>query len=132
MKKVINLFAIILILLIQSCTAYNKQSSSLEESYNKGPVKIIYSNRNWKKYDEIIFTNGVYYSINKKQAMDDLGNKVWFNLQTEIDPSNVGSILIKDKKKSKKLTVILVVTLVPVAVLIGMAIAFNNSFDLNY
>ena len=79
-----RLFKIVVLLLIgtlfQSCTVYQKTPVSIEEAQNKGKVKVVNSNGQQWKFDQIVFIDSIYYGINshdKTQIEDKQINHIY-------------------------------------------------------
>lgn len=113
-------------MLFQSCVIYQKSAVSLDEALDKGKTKIIDKHKTINglkvispppkehKFKNIELINGVYYGLSARDT-------------TAIDTAIISSVYLRDKKKSKISTIILVVTLVPVAVLIGAVISLGKA-----
>jgi len=87
MKKLI--IALIAVVLLQSCSAYQKTSVSINEASNTGEVKVITTTGERYVFQNIELKDSIYYGVRRK------------NETLVIDTDSVSSIyLIKKEKKS--------------------------------
>ena len=121
MKKSISLLLLGMILL-QSCSVYEKTSVSLDDAQNRGIVKVMPTYGQKVYFKNIELKDSVYYGI----AMKDK------NGISPLYQAQISSIFIKDLKKSKRLTTIVAIV-VPVVIvgLLAWALATADwSFDI--
>ena len=112
MKTKIIYYASI-VLLVQSCVVYKSTPSPLHQVVNQGKVKINYQNHNWDEFDNVIFQNNEYYTVKKQKVKTDKGIYEWIDVFSKLDSTEVSSVLIKDIKKSKNRTIILLASAIP-------------------
>lgn len=128
MSKRIIFFAPILLIFIQSCLVYHKNSVSLNQAVGQGKVKMISQSGQEYKFDNITQIDSVYYGIGK-QYWTSTNYTSQLGAKTLLDTANISRILIKDRKKSTNKTVFLVagttITL-GLSFLILVIIAFNG------
>lgn len=86
MKNHKILVLILLLVLLQSCTVYNKTPISIEEAKGKGKVKVVVSKDRIFQFDEVDSKNGVFYGVN--------GEKV-----THIDEKQITGIYTINEQK---------------------------------
>ena len=120
-KQSIYIFLSVAILL-QSCVVYQKTSVSLAQSYDRGKGKIIYKTGDEVKFKNINKTDGIYKIVDKSKIKNDAGKYVWVERTIPLDSATVTSIFLKDKKKSKRRTTLLVVVAIPLGILIGLGL----------
>ena len=118
MKKQSISILLLVTMLLQSCSVYEKTSVSLNDAQNTGVVKVIPTYGKKIYYKNIELKDSVYYGI----AMKDK------NGITPLYQAQISSIFNKDIKKSKRLTIIMAIA-VPVVIvgLIAKAIATSTS-----
>jgi len=87
MKNLKNRSLFILLVLLQSCIAYQKTSVPIEEATNKGKVKIENNGGLKWEFNQIEQIDGVYYGIMKGDTL-------------EITPDNIAKIYPIDERKS--------------------------------
>ena len=116
-KRSISILLLVTILL-QNCSIYEKTSVSLNDAQNVGIVKVIPTYGQKIYYKNIELRDSVYYGI----AMKDK------NGITLLYQAQISSIFIKDLKKSKRLTIIMAIA-VPVVIvgLLAWAIATSST-----
>ena len=98
MKKSISILLLGMILL-QSCSVYQKTSVSLNDAQNRGIVKVIPNYGQKVYFKKIELRDSVYYGY----AMKDK------NGITPLYQAQISSIFIKDVKKSKQLKIIMAI-----------------------
>ena len=87
MKKRKITIVVLLFMLLQSCTVYQKTSVSIEEATNKGKVKLENNNGLIWKFNKIEQIDSIYYGIVKGDTL-------------EITPANITKINPIDERKS--------------------------------
>ena len=97
MKKSISIFLLVIILL-QSCVAYQKTSVSLDEATNTGKVKLIDTHGRVYQIINIEMQDSVYYGFIAKE-------------KTVLYEAQFSGIYLQDKKKSKTQTIIFTVSM---------------------
>ena len=115
MTKQLMSITLLATILLQSCVAYNSSSTSINQAKNMGKVKVISTFGNNKSYKNIYLKDSLYFGLR--------GNK-----EIRLNPAEISGIYLKDYKKSRTQTNVLVVGLVTalgivaiVAVVTGMA-----------
>lgn len=117
MKKSLSLVLLATILL-QSCVAYQKTSVSLEQAYNKGKVKLVDMHGNKHTIQNIEMKDSIYYAFIKEK-------------RTILYESQISSIYLVDKKKSKTQTIIFSVTFYAILLVAAFAafVGIINSIE---
>lgn len=118
---------------LTSCSAYQNTSVALSDAVNKGPVKVVFDNKESSNYDRIILFDGSYYGIktsdfepHKKESNYYvlLAPKLYFSTK-EFTNGNV-VLLDKDriqvyyKKKKTKAQRIRRAIIIPIAIIGGV------------
>ena len=108
--------------LLQSCVFYHDTSVSLNEAYDKGKVKVIFSSGKSARFENIILRGSSYYGRG--------GNSVKQFVEEPLDSLNISAIYLQDIKNSKINTWIGVSLSV---VLIGLIIwrLYTMTFDIS-
>jgi hypothetical protein len=86
MKKSVSI-ALLGIILLQSCAAYNKRPVRLNEAAYRGKVRVIYKSGEGFKYDFISTDDNNYFGVKGKN-------------KTQIDSVQIWSVHLKKKNKS--------------------------------
>lgn len=94
-KKKIIYFLISQLLLFQSCVAYQKTSVSLNEAHDRGKVKVSTFIGEDIKCKNINMQDDIYYGLSGKNEI-------------KLSPDQIKAIYLKDIKKSKTQTIILI------------------------
>jgi hypothetical protein len=65
-----NLFnsTLLIYLLLQSCSIYEKSGVGLDQSVDKGKVLIVFDDGREKKFDNVVFKDSIYYGMNPKST----------------------------------------------------------------
>ena len=109
MKKLTSLLLLVL-LLAQSCVVYQKVSVPIEDAYDQGRVKMITKSGDKMIFNKIIFANNVtYFGVTGRKTISNI----------LIDPNNIESIYLQNKKKS---TVGTILVLIPISLLVAWLI----------
>ena len=113
-KQVISI-ALLATILLQSCVAYQSTSRSINEAKNMGKVKVISTVGNNQSFKNIYLKDSIYFGLRGNQEI-------------RLNPAEISGIYLKDYKKSRTQTNVLVVGLVTavgivaiVAVVAGVA-----------
>ena len=110
MKRQFAIFLLVNILL-QSCVVYQKTSVPLESAVEKGKVKLITTTGNKLNFRKIEKVDSIYYGTLN-------------SIKYHIPPDEVEAIYLIDKKKSKKISLIIVST-----VIVGFTVWFFVTLD---
>ena len=97
MKKRTIAYVLTLLILCQSCVAYQKTSVSLNEAQNQGWVKVKNSYGNRFEFKNIYIEDSVYYGLHRP-------------VDIRLDSGSISGIYLQDKKKSQLLLTFAVVT----------------------
>ena len=124
MKTRIIVQLLFLVIISQSCIVYQKQSVSLNEAVDKG-IGMVYLNGEELKFKNIILEDSVYYFEVGRESKKNINGK-YESVDTIItlDSATVSIILLKDIKKSKNRTVLLVIAMVPIAAQLIFGLVF--------
>ena len=121
MRKHVFRYSFFLTLLSQSCVVYNQNSVPLIQAAGQGKVKMIAPSGKIYKFTNIELYDSAYYGMGK-EYVDQYTYITPEGAKTPIDSTMNQAIYIKDVKKSKKRTVLLVVGLSIPVVYIGIGI----------
>lgn len=122
MKTRIIVQLLFLVIINQSCVVYQIQSVSLNEAVDKG-IGMVYSNGEELKFKNITLQDSVYYfEIGRERKKNISGEYEWVDTIITLDSAKVSVILLKDIKKSKKRTALLVVSSIPMGFVLGTVI----------
>jgi len=118
MRTTIVVLSFFLMLISQSCVVYHKVAVPLDQAVEQGKVKMIAPSGKAYKFTNIELRDSTYYGmgrayLNQYTYITQIGSK------TPLDTTMHHAIYIKDVKKSKKRTVLLVVGL-------SIPLAYNN------
>lgn len=115
MTKQLISITLLATILLQSCVAYHSTSTSINEAKYMGKVKVISTVGNNQSFKNIYLKDSIYFGMR--------GNK-----EIRLNPAEISGIYLKDFKKSRTQTNVLVVGIVTalgvvalVAVVAGMA-----------
>ena len=112
MKKSVSLVLLATILL-QSCVVYQKTSVPLESAIEKGKAKLITTTGNKLNFRKIEKVDSIYYGTLN-------------SLKYHIPPDEVEAIYLKDKKKSRMISLIIFST-----VIVGLTVYIIVKIDEN-
>ena len=104
-KKTIP-YLLLVLMFTQSCVVYQKTPVPIDQAYNKGKVKVVTTPGSKYVFKNIVLEDETYSGIEGK-------NKI------NIDTAQVAAIYLKDIKKSKTRTIILILSPVIAFVLYG-------------
>lgn len=90
MKKPISLLSLTIILL-QSCVAYQKIPSSLNEANDSGKVEVNFSSGKTAHFANIILKDSVFYGINFAPKY----------MEEPLDSTNISALYLESKKDSR-------------------------------
>lgn len=115
----------IILMMLQSCTVYNRASSSLDKAVlNKSKVKIITTNNDKIKLNYIKSENEAYYGVDKVKGK-------YVNIP--IDETKIISVHEKNKAKSTGATILTslgiagaIYVIVVISIIKGIDEAFDN------
>ena len=105
MKKSLPII-VLSIILLQSCVAYQDTSVSLNDAQNQGRVKVATTYGIQMKFKNIYTKDNIYYGVAKSQEIC-------------VDSTQILNVYLKDRKKSNKRTVFLVLAISPFAIILG-------------
>ena len=111
MKKSISVLLLV-IMLLQSCVAYQKTSVSLNEATDRGRVLLIDTHGSAYHLQNIEMEDSIHYGMIAKE-------------KTIIYEAQFSSIYLQDKKKSKTQKIIVLVSLGALLGVMGVAVIFG-------
>jgi len=124
---------LIVLLLNQSCVSYQQTPVSLNKAYDQGKGVIYFNTGKEELKFKNIYLKDSIYSITQKvriRNMDGSNEKV--EIITALDTKAISSIFLKDKKKSNKRTIALLVLGIPagagILFMIGGIIFFAGGY----
>ncbi|MDH5368167.1 MAG: hypothetical protein OEW67_14365 [Cyclobacteriaceae bacterium] len=121
MKNTKIVIIIIAVIILQSCSVYNKPSVSIGEATDKGKVKVITNYGSTILFEKIERRDSVYYGF--------INNNVKSDSILQIFSDDDIAVYTLDAKKSKRRTRILITVIgISAGTIIG-AIILNNIFD---
>ena len=97
MKKKTFPYLLIALMLTQSCVVYQKTPVPIEQAYDKGKIKVVNTFGSKLFFKNMVIEGETYFAMQGQ-------NKI------KIDQAQVSAIYLKDIKKSKTRTLILIIS----------------------
>ncbi len=113
---------LIVIILSQGCVVYQPTAVPLSEAHDKGRVKVITNSGDEIRYKNIELEDGIFYVVHKERIKNDVKGYEWVEKRTILNSDTISSVYLKDYKKSKNKTVLLVAVGIPGAFLLYVGI----------
>ncbi len=106
MKTRITLFLLVLLLLNQGCTVYQKTTISLSEASGKGKVKVISKSGKVFRFYDLKLEDGVYYGLAKNNVLNERGRYKLIEYYVPLTEAQIVGVYPMDPKKSKRRTIL--------------------------
>ena len=113
---------LIVFILCQGCVVYQPTAVPLSEAHDKGRVKVITNSGDEIRYKNIELEDGIFYVVHKERIKNDVKGYEWVEKRTILNSDTISSVYLKDYKKSKNKTVLLVAVGIPGAFLLYVGI----------
>ena len=105
------------LILLQSCLAYHDLPVSLSEAHNQGKCKVVFKSGELIKFKNIMREDSENYFVLTRERHENLnGGHEWTDTRINLDSTTIAVIQLKDIKKSKRKTTLLVVTSIPATI----------------
>ena len=106
----------LIVLLIQSCVAYQYTSVPLSDAYDKGNVMVISQEDKKYWFKKIDLIDSIYYGFYEKKTGDE-----WVDIAIPLSDDKV-TVYLKDKKNSNWRTAVFIISSSSIVIGVGLII----------